>query len=885
MVKRKMCRILLAAVWLVAIWPRPAEAVVPVLVGPLQVLLAMLPALLAALGGLVLALFKPAALKTGLKLLWRQKVCVLVMAAAIGGIVFLVQTVAPGQGNVVSPSEVTSESWPMFRGDSRRRAVAPESPEPTAGGVVWSYSGDAATFYSSPAVVGNRVYATSADKGVFTDTGAIYCLDADRGGVVWQAAPEGYRASFSSPAVSGKYLVCGEGLHFTEDARIVCLDVTRDGAVLWLHQTKSHVESSPCIYKNRVYVGAGDDGYYCLELEPDAAGAAKVVWHVGGDRYRDAESSPVVQDGKVYVGLGMDGTAVCCLDADTGAELWRTSTPYPVFAPPSLAKGKLFVGMGNGNFIESAEAAREEELAKLKADGKSEAELAEAAKRLGPVGEVWCLDAVTGVVEWRFRVGRTVLGAVVAGEDRLYFGSRDGHVYSLSHKGQAFGKWDARAPIVTSPALTANHVYVVTENGRLYGLGAAELKPVWEATVGTEGACLSSPTIARGHVYVGSSDGGLLCLGQPRDAAKRILWAGPLGGAGKPGQIDGSAIPERGSFSWRYPEPPEDGQGEVAALSVTAPAACLGGRLYVPVADGPKRGIVCLKHEPGARRAPAERWHFETANGVTLSPAASQEQVFAVDGKPGAARHLHAIDAEAGAARWRVPIASQASGQFALGVDFVLVQDQAKVLSRFDHAGKLAWRSEVGALAGPPAYEDAILVVASKEPPTLAAMDLETGKRLWRIPLAVSPTTGPAVQGNVIYVGTATGLHAYGLVAGKSRWRSEAGSVTGPFAVGRGEIAYVASSSEAVLLDSANGKVKARLPHALPAVPPILSRGAMLYASSRGLMHYDLSKGRSRRWLKISWLGRLSSPAIMADSLVYFATDKKGFICARGVSR
>ena len=32
--------------------------------------------------------------------------------------------------------------------------------------------------------------------------------------------PEGFRATFSSPAISGKYLVTGEGLHQVRDGRI-----------------------------------------------------------------------------------------------------------------------------------------------------------------------------------------------------------------------------------------------------------------------------------------------------------------------------------------------------------------------------------------------------------------------------------------------------------------------------------------------------------------------------------------------------------------------------------------------------------------------------------------------------------------------------------------
>ncbi|MDP6360285.1 MAG: hypothetical protein QF473_34535 [Planctomycetota bacterium] len=46
-------------------------AVIPVLMGPLQVLLALVPVILAALGSALLALFRPQGMKLLLRLLWR----------------------------------------------------------------------------------------------------------------------------------------------------------------------------------------------------------------------------------------------------------------------------------------------------------------------------------------------------------------------------------------------------------------------------------------------------------------------------------------------------------------------------------------------------------------------------------------------------------------------------------------------------------------------------------------------------------------------------------------------------------------------------------------------------------------------------------------------
>src|SRR5208283_571452 len=194
-------------------------------------------------------------------------------------------------------------------------------------------------------------------------------------------------------------------------------------------------------------------------------GRAVVLWHAATERCPDADTSPAVHDGRVVVGCGMHGNAICCLDADNGAELWRVATPYPVFGAPTLVGGRVVVGMGNGNFVESAEEVKRKELDKLKQQGKTAAELAAAEKTLGPAGEVWCLDEKTGQVLWKFAAGDVVLGAVAAGEDRFFFAARDGYVYAVSTAGKELGRWNAHAPIVASPALSGGYVYVVTETG------------------------------------------------------------------------------------------------------------------------------------------------------------------------------------------------------------------------------------------------------------------------------------------------------------------------------------------------------------------------------------------------------------------------------------
>ena len=863
-------------------------AVVPVLIGPLQVLFTILPYILLALGSLLVGLLKP-----------RVLLALAVLAALVVGSVFLVRTVFFSAGPVAVSEEVAGTDWPMFRGDATRRGSGGGGEPPADGGLVWSFA-DVKTFFASPAVVGNRVYVTSADKGPLRDRGDIYCLDADSGGLVWKAAPSGYVATFSSPAVAGRFLVCGEGLHYTLNARVFCMDVLRH-EVLWTYTTGGHIESTPCIDQGRVYVGAGDDGYYCFRLEPDAEGHAVVVWHVPTERCPDADTSPAIHDGRLVVGCGMHGNAICCLDADTGAELWRVATPYPVFGAPTLLGGRILIGMGNGNFIESAEEVKRKELDRMRKQGKTADELAAAEKTLGSAGEVWCLDEKTGRVQWKFAAGDVILGAVAASEDRLFFAARDGYVYAVSFAGKELARWNAHAPIVASPALSGGMLYVVTETGKLYGLRTDDLELTWQATLGFTGPFLSSPAVARGHVYVGSQQDGLLCVGAPGGRKQEPCWAGDLGGPGCGGAIDNQPLPEKGKFAWRFPKTDETERPPDVQLH--APPACLGGCLFVPLHGG-RNGLACVRDNVSGtlrvpmaggtrsvpdtvpiatkRNEPQEAWFAPAANGLWLSPAANPQAVLFVDGRKGdAGRCLHCLSPADGAQRWTLPVAAEASGEFVLLDHDGLIADGPHQLTCFHENGEVAWRADCGAVCGVPACSEALLAVATQEPPALLVLDRASGTTLWRVGLDAAPTASPLVRKNTIYLGTPSGVAARRLADGGRLWETTSGPPSTPLVLAKDRLVYVTASGELVVVSLEGGRLEKSLAGARPGIAPLAAPGVLVYAAKKGLMSYTVG-GQPRLWMGTDWLGELSTPPVMANSRIYFATVKKGLVCASG---
>ncbi|MEI6846318.1 MAG: PQQ-binding-like beta-propeller repeat protein, partial [Candidatus Firestonebacteria bacterium] len=356
------------------------------------------------------------------------------------------------------------------------------------------------------------------------------------------------------------------------------------------------------------------------------------------------------------------------------------------------------------------------------------------------------------------------------------------------------------------------------------------------------------------------------------------VWSTALGGAFKTGSIDLSPIPDQGTFGWRY----QAGEDEEAVEVVTAPGAALGENIFLPVAEGVKKGLVCLLQAGKQAEVPKEKWNFKTKNGITVSPACYKESVYFVDGKKGDAnRYLYRVDIKTGAEKWKYKVEAGVSGKFILKEEFVYIEAEAGVLNCLGAAGQLLWQQKTGNLIESAVYTENILVVGVEQPSKLLALDLKTGVKLWERALEAQIKTGPAIFNNLIYTGTAKGVFCCSLLDGGKKWSSQAGGVETLFAFSKDYLAYINTANYLIVLNSDGGALIARLPKADNTTAPLLSRDDILYLSSGDIMYYNISTKTSRKWMKTVWLGKISSPLIMVDSNVYFATDKRGFICAK----
>ena len=477
-----------------------AHAVIPQLLGPLSALLSVIPQILAVVGIAILtAVVFARDWLMGLFYRIRESVLlktialILLLILLSGGVWVIYSGLQSGQpyattttDGVTLEKQSAQQPWPAFRGGITRTGQLDNLPGPTNPTISWLFKGEGdvlVDFAASPAVVGSQVYISAAQGSFFSSGGAIYCLNGNDGRAFWSY--ETPVQIFSSPTVVGGRVYVGEGFHQDADCHLYCLDAN-NGRLLWKFKTASHVESTPFVSQGKVYFGAGNDGVYCLD-----ALKGKEIWHYPSIH---VDISPAVWKGKVYFGTGYGEYRIYAVDANSGAEVWSKRVDYPAWGSPSADGDTVFFGLGNGNFIESAEV---------------------------PQGRVTARNAETGEQIWEYEAEDSVLTAVAYRNGSAYFGSRDGHVYALNAANGTL-RWKARigSPVVSSPAVTDRSVYAGADNGIIYKIDSGSGHVAWEfdtSRIAGGGPIYSSPAIADGKLYIGLKDY-LLCLGDEETA-------------------------------------------------------------------------------------------------------------------------------------------------------------------------------------------------------------------------------------------------------------------------------------------------------------------------------------------------------------------------------
>jgi outer membrane protein assembly factor BamB len=366
----------------------------------------------------------------------------------------------------VAPFSVYSvppeDDWPMPRHDSAHTGYTTTEALTTTPDAIWSKPGGWAGVFASPSVVDGVVYITSAD---------FYAFNASTGEEIWSVSGGGWG---TNPIIKGDFVYCG-GIAYDAST----------GSELW---------------------------------SPNPPGARVPQAFADGYLYAYAYNTSFPQ-----VGAGV--VALLCLNATTGAEIWRIQVDF-ISTDPAVANGTLYIAGSRGTFY-ALDAYTGKEIWNYPFEASPSSSGSSPTVYGGVVyigsfwdGNVYALNATNGQKIWNFTTNAFVESSPAVANGVVYIGSDDGNFYALNATDGA-KIWNyTTSGGESSPAVAGDVVYVGGFDGNLYALNASNGAKLWNYTVqeppGFEeySGLRTSPSIVDGRVYIGSNDYIIMVLGE-----------------------------------------------------------------------------------------------------------------------------------------------------------------------------------------------------------------------------------------------------------------------------------------------------------------------------------------------------------------------------------
>jgi outer membrane protein assembly factor BamB len=355
--------------------------------------------------------------------------------------------------------------------------------------------------WSSPVIEGQRIWLTTA-----TEDGkamSVLCIDRETGEVLLDRVlfqnenpafchPTNSYAS-PTPALAPGHVFVHFGSYGT-----ACLDA-ETGQVIWQRRDLpcDHYRgpgASPILYDNKLYVAF--DGYdlqYVVALD---AATGDTVWKT--DRNIDYQSDDgdlrkayctcqIIEEGGRVQLISPSAAETVSYDPQTGQELWRVRHGGMNTATrPLAAHGLVYVTTGDSvGEIKST-------LLAIRPDGDgavTDSHVAwkldqTAPKRCSPVlvddlmftinddGVAMCLDARTGEIHWRERIGGNYRSSPVYASGRVYFSSLEGRttVIAADKAYRELAVNELENGFQASPAIAGDALYLRSTK-HLYRIG------------------------------------------------------------------------------------------------------------------------------------------------------------------------------------------------------------------------------------------------------------------------------------------------------------------------------------------------------------------------------------------------------------------------------
>lgn len=311
-----------------------------------------------------------------------------------------------------SPRHVTHRShrafsWPLYGFDAARTHSAPLRLRPPFR-TLWTLHADWSFIEFPPVLAAGRLFFG-------TNHGLVLAVEAASGRVTWHRQFGGCIAA--SPAIGKGIVYIGfmnpPPCRGSAPSFLAALDA-RNGRTLWRFRA-GVIESSPLLAGGRLYFGSWDHRVYALDGH-----TGRLEWSFStGDRVK---AGVALAGRTVYVG-SYDGY-LYALDARNGRLRWRAGGGRlgALYATPSVARGRVFVGSTNGRVYAFSLSGNELWTVQTGSYVYSPAALAGTTAYVGSYDHrLYALAQATGRTRWWFDAGGPISGAPTVVDRLVYF--------------------------------------------------------------------------------------------------------------------------------------------------------------------------------------------------------------------------------------------------------------------------------------------------------------------------------------------------------------------------------------------------------------------------------------------------------------------------------
>jgi len=361
---------------------------------------------------------------------------------------------------------------------------------------------------SSPACSDSRIFVSVLQRSKHKRAGAVVAVDAEYGRTLWTHLLRD--RSESSPLLFRDRLFVG-----TEGGTVVSLRTT-NGNLRWRTNTEGAVKGGIAMSGGKLFVGDYSGRIYAIQRS-----TGKIRWvrrpSAGGLRLRAGSfySTPAIAFGRLYIG-STDG-GVYSLSTSNGKTAWRFKTRNYVYGSPAVSapagKPTVFIGSYDGTFYAiDARTGRKRWATGLGGRISGSATIVGDTVWIASLGKrsTFALRTSDGFV--RYRTGRGLFTAVVSDGRRIYLNGSTS-LYALDGTGVRFERGESPVPPSTDPVLSKIPAWLRQKQAR-------------EARQG--GTSTSQTATKPGSASASSADEGASTTESPDRALPRLRDAGPF---------------------------------------------------------------------------------------------------------------------------------------------------------------------------------------------------------------------------------------------------------------------------------------------------------------------------------------------------------------------